>query len=544
MVNPTGKNGHPEQTPPDDDTLKAALLKYARAKMTREQQITALQKDFGYSIRLNTLRNVKDRLGIKASVRTQKLSRDAVTKAVVDVVEKDPAQSHGPDFVQDQLRLKMLFAPRDLIRDVMIERYPDGFDVRFPGKKNRRVIRVPLRASGPFYEVSGDGHEKLSPSALRMGGVGFSIYGYKDKYSDSVLFLRVYPDVRSAGAGGHIFLDFVEETGCAGIFLILSGLLSQVFGTDVPIQMTTDKGSEVGWMYAFMAALREVYAPDIDPSLYPFHVLIKSIHNTIIEGFWRHLKDKLGLNLKDFLLRGKTQHLYNPHNPLHEPLFYWIFAPLIQEELDEFADWWNHHRVRHQHEKIMPSGHVPAHALEYPDLFGALDCRIRVPAEAVEELRAQITAEEGPKSQFQAWPGLTGDFNVRASRIFFELATEKLRFQILKACPRAATTLVIPPHFSLPLSSPTTGSLPTPGEYATPASTADPPAGTNLRAQAHVVAKCPVCEHTDPPEWRTGPVSNMRVCNACAKYEQRTGTQRPRKIEHDRRARTQAGAKR
>lgn len=56
----------------------------------------------------------------------------------------------------------------------------------------------------------------------------------------------------------------------------------------------------------------------MDPTLFPFHVMIKSIHNTVIEGFWRQFKEKSGLNLKDFLLRGKEEHLFNPHDPLHE----------------------------------------------------------------------------------------------------------------------------------------------------------------------------------------------------------------------------------
>ncbi|KAJ6567335.1 hypothetical protein DFH09DRAFT_918705 [Mycena vulgaris] len=171
---------------------------------------------------------------------------------------------------------------------------------------------------------------------------------------------------------------------------------------------------------------RSVYAPDIDPAVYPFHVLIKSVHNTVIKGFWRQFKEKTGLNLKDFLLRGKEQHLFNPHDAVHEPLFYWVFALLIQQALDDFVDWWNHHRVRHQHDKIMPSGHVPAHALDYPELFGELDCRIAIPPEAVAELRHQLDEEEGPASQYQTFPGLTPEFNIYATEIYKRMGAPTL----------------------------------------------------------------------------------------------------------------------
>ncbi|KAJ7025817.1 hypothetical protein C8F04DRAFT_1298905, partial [Mycena alexandri] len=397
---------------PSDDLLRAALLKYRMQNQRREDQLVSLKKEFDYDIGLTSWKKLVKRLKIP-TVRTQKLPLDTVEKAVVDEVGKDPTQSRGPDFIQDQLRLKMILAPRDLIRKIMLDKFPDGFDNRFPGKKGKRVTRVPLHALGPYHEVSSDGHEKIAPSALRMGGVGFSIYGFKDKFADYLLFLKIYPDVRSRGAGGHIFLDFVQETG------------------HIPIQLTTDKGSEVGWLYAFMSTLRyvfllEIYAADIDKDLYPFHVLIKSIHNTVIEGFWRQLKEKLGLNLKDFLLRGKIEHLFNAHDPWHEPLFYWIFAPLIQAELDNFKLWWNHHRVRHQHEKILPSGHVPAHALEFPELFGALDCRITIPQEAINNLREQLTEEEGPREDYQTWPGLTPEFSVYAVDVYSRIGQPEL----------------------------------------------------------------------------------------------------------------------
>ncbi|KAJ6505134.1 hypothetical protein C8R45DRAFT_923430 [Mycena sanguinolenta] len=119
----------------------------------------------------------------------------------------------------------------------------------------------------------------------------------------------------------------------------------------IPIQLTTDKGSEVGWFYAFMSKLRDVYAADIDMNLYPFHVLIESIHNTVIEVFGRQLKEKLGLNLKDFLLRGK---------------------------------------------------------------------------EAINELRQQLTEEEGPQENYQTWPGLTPDFNIYATDVYSRIGEPEL----------------------------------------------------------------------------------------------------------------------
>ncbi|KAJ7352558.1 hypothetical protein DFH08DRAFT_913365 [Mycena albidolilacea] len=398
MPNPSGINQYAEKKSPSDDVLQAALLRYQKQDQRREDQLVSLKKEFGYDIGLTSWKKLVKRLKIP-TVRTQKLPLTTVAQAVVDEVEKDPIQARGPDFIKDQLRLKMILAPRDLIREIMLDKFPDGFDNRFPGKKGKHVTRVPLHALGPYHEVSSDGHEEIAPSALRMGGVGFSIYGFKDKFLDSLLFLKIYLDVRSRGAGGHIFLDFVQETGY------------------IPIQLTTDKGSEVGWLYTFMSTLREIYAADINIDLYPFHVLIKSIHNTVIEGFWRQLKEKLGLNLKDFLLRGKVEHLFNAHDPWHEPLFYWIFAPLIQ---------WNHHRVCHQHEKILPSGHVLVHALEFPELFGALDCRIAIPQEAIDDLRQQLTEEEGSKKDYQTWPGLTLDFNVYATDVYSRIGEPEL----------------------------------------------------------------------------------------------------------------------
>jgi hypothetical protein len=51
------------------------------------------------------------------------------------------------------------------------------------------------------------------------------------------------------------------------------------------------------------------------------------------------------------------------------PLFYWIFIPLLQAQLDAFRIYWNHHRVHSQKDKNMPSGHIPADAFNHPQNF-------------------------------------------------------------------------------------------------------------------------------------------------------------------------------
>ena len=164
-----------------------------------------------------------------------------------------------------------------------------------------------------------------------------------------------------------------------------------------------------------------MYAPSIDAETFPTYTILPSPHHTVIEGFWRWLKTKAGLNIKDHILRGKREHIFDSCVGFHKyvlhylstllqdnldharHLFNWIFPPLVQAELDGFRTWWNYHRVRSQMEKEMPSGHIPIDALEHPHLYGALDCLIPVPKEAVNHLREYLTEEEGSRSHHLDW---------------------------------------------------------------------------------------------------------------------------------------------
>ena len=109
----------------------------------------------------------------------------------------------------------------------MKDYFPEDFLKRFPGKRNIRQHRVPLQSIGPFRELNADGHEKIAPQALKMGGVGFSIYGYKEKWSSSILFMVVVPE-RSRP------ISLKLQLGCYSLFILQYTKNSQAIPNSCP----------------------------------------------------------------------------------------------------------------------------------------------------------------------------------------------------------------------------------------------------------------------------------------------------------------------
>ncbi|KAF7345954.1 hypothetical protein MVEN_01617900 [Mycena venus] len=420
MPNPAGKNGYGDKDCPSDEALRAALMGYALKGLKADVRIANLKSDLNYSIRQvmnycydlcspskirhTKLKEIQKQLKIPTNRKPP--APEVARQAVIDKVQLDTSQNNGPKYFKTVLQQEGVMIPRDTVRKIMLEHFPMGFDHRFPGKKKSVIPRTGLNSNGPFHEVSCDGHEKLGKQALDMGDIGLPIYGYKDKWTDTVLFLCFVPNSRTSGAIGHLFLDFIKEIGA------------------IPVQMTMDKGSEIGWQYAIQDALRSTCAPHIDPDVHPVCRIIKSVHNIIIEGFWRWFREKKGLNLKTIILVGKMERIFSPNVDFHLPLFYWVFVPLLQAELDEFRLWWNHHQVRTQVDKNMPSGHVPLDALEHPQNYGGIDCRIPVPEECVNDLRQMITDDVGPREAHLSW--YTRDFGELAQVIYEQIGKPDL----------------------------------------------------------------------------------------------------------------------
>ncbi|KAF7371801.1 hypothetical protein MVEN_00036800 [Mycena venus] len=406
MPNPGGKNGYGDKSTPSDEELEAALRRYAAQNLAQEVRIANLKSDLNYSIRRTKLKELNRKFNIPRIRKPPAL--EVARQAVIDKVQLDVSQQNGPNYFKTLLQQEGLMIPRDTIRKIMVEHFPLGFDHRFPGKKRATIPRTARNSNGPYHEISSDGHETLGKQALEMGDIALQIYGYKDKWSDTLSFMPFVPSSRTSAAIGYLFLDFIE-TGA------------------ILIQMTMDKGSEIGWQDAIQDALRSTFAPDIDPEIYPVCRLIKSVHITVIESFWCWLKENMGLNLKSTILIGKEERIFSPNVEFYLPLFYWIFIPLLQAQLDAFRIYWNHHRVRSQKDKNMPSGHVPADAFNHPQNFGGLECRIPIPKAAVNDMRKMITEEIGPRDAHLSW--FNPEFGQLAEAIYTQIGEPALSLE-------------------------------------------------------------------------------------------------------------------
>lgn len=132
----------------------------------------------------------------------------------------------------------------------MHEFCPEGYQRRHP--RHSKIKRSPLSSLGPNDEWSADGHDKLMK-------IGIAVYGFRDKASGKWLSLKVVPNNRLNVVITYLYLSLVEERGgmsncCITVFSYL--VLLPLSTTGMPLQTTTDCGSETTGAYAFGNLLR------------------------------------------------------------------------------------------------------------------------------------------------------------------------------------------------------------------------------------------------------------------------------------------------
>ncbi|KAJ7053471.1 hypothetical protein C8F01DRAFT_1260459 [Mycena amicta] len=400
MVNAEGTNGADNGTRPSDEILRDILLDFSRRQLSIKVRLAKLGSKHGYFIGKNKLSRLNKDFNIP-SVRKPPPTSIATT-LIAEVVLQDTNQRHGPVRTQRKIaRRHNMLIPRDTVRKIQKEIDPEGAEARFPGRKKAIKVRGQLTAVGIMEEVHCDGHEKLGPIALRLGGVVFGIYGFRD-HTGRILHLEVVPNDRDRLTICHCYLDFVEVTG------------------EIPIQLTFDGGTETGYMASSQHELRRRYLPELLESTRPATRALKSMDNIPIESGWKYWIDDEGANIKTALLEAHTNGLFAPGNQIHINLFQWLWSRIIRHHLQEWKYYFNSTARRSQKDKLLPTA-APDEVFSRPEDFGLERCGTGIPRDVIDEMRGRL-----PVTREQVMRWVPDEFNEVAEVTYEEIGSPKL----------------------------------------------------------------------------------------------------------------------
>ncbi|KAJ7627564.1 hypothetical protein DFH06DRAFT_729943 [Mycena polygramma] len=373
---------------------------------------------------LNWLVIIRER-SISCQTRKTFYATSSSGSSLVDIKQSDPLGLWGVSQVKGRLASDNILITRNAIRKSLHDNFDDEFEFRFVGKK-RLKHRAPLNALGSWHQEHADGHEKLGEQALEIGkGIHLPIYASKDQFSAWLHSLVLMPNVRKSESIAHYYLDLVEGRGYR-----------------ISIQITVDKGSEVGKMIEIHEQLRSHAAPDFVLPEWPFAATIPSTDNTPIESFWRWKRNGEGKSIRLVLQEGSASGVFLPNDEIHKYIvrlgpscmdltidrqtFYWIWVPFIQSRLDIFRDYWNNHRIGKSKTKLNASGSSPKNMFINPQAgrVTAKDCSIRVSPELVKEIRENYG---GAEARDKAYRFVSQVFQAEADGAYVQLGCPEIK---------------------------------------------------------------------------------------------------------------------
>ncbi|RDX41373.1 hypothetical protein OH76DRAFT_1423158 [Lentinus brumalis] len=424
--NPTGRNQHRNcrmspslielYEPPenvvraatkDDSRVEEALRDYQRRNIVNKETIKQLLlAEHGIEMSTATITRRRKLLGLKGSGATTKsLPETQKRQLILDQMAKHPTpkwRSTPPVVLAHGVSRRVSLATRSSVYpDILSRDYisaemhaldPDGFVIRQP--KSKKKHRVALVVLGPDFEWSCDGHDKLS-------GIGFPIWGVRDVWCGKWLGLWVVPNNRLKRVIAYLYLRLVKERG------------------GMPVQTTTDRGSETTGVYAFASALREEFSRDLPVDQLPAHRFLPSIENTTIERGWLRLRLEWGDDVKLFWEAGKD--IYNEMDPRQYELVQYLWPKLIQQELDSLRERLNNHKPRRDNAKLTPTGVAPAVAYTLAERYGGERGLQPVDTKLIEGLMEELGGEDLVRF-------VSRDYEARADEIFSTIGVEKLSF--------------------------------------------------------------------------------------------------------------------
>ncbi|KAF7293193.1 hypothetical protein HMN09_01197300 [Mycena chlorophos] len=362
-----GGNGHTKEKLIDaHPDLPQLIQRLIDDGVKQKDMPQALSDDHDITIGQRSVERIIKTHALKTT-RHSGLSDLEKTTAILAVSAEDSLDRWGGRKIKEKLAVEGIHVPREYINKVRATQNPEASIMRHPGTK--KVHKSGLHCSGPDEEWCADGHEKL----LSMG---LSIYGFIDKFSRRELSLHVVPTSRTSDVPPALYLMLVRSKG------------------GIPIQTTTDMGSETGILAALQTSLRQAALPELDIELVPAHRSVKSVHNITRERNWRPLWEKELSSIKFDYESGQIAAGYHPEDTLHQDFARWVWAKAVQHRLDKHVRENGRHHIRTQKKSRLPTGGRIKDFYEHPDRYGGRAQLIQVDLGLVDRLIEEHTPSD------------------------------------------------------------------------------------------------------------------------------------------------------
>ena len=183
--------------------------------------------------------------------------------------------------------------------NILREVDPEGTQTR----KARRLRRRRYTSPGPNFSWHTDGYDKLKP-------YGFPIHGCIDGFSRRILWLKVTRSNSNPRVTATFYINVLKELKLA------------------PRAIISDCGTE----NVLIAAIQSKLFNDVNA-----HRYVPSTANIRIENWWSHNRKRYTGWLIEFFKEMVDNREVELGNRVQMELLWYIFSPLIQQDLNQVA---------------------------------------------------------------------------------------------------------------------------------------------------------------------------------------------------------------
>jgi len=206
---------------------------------------------------------------------------------------------------------------------------------------------------------------------------GIQVYAGIDAYSRRIMWI------------------YVGISGRTAVSVQAQYLATLTNGRVLPQIITSDRGAEttmaadLHYYLSSQLRMREDREPLRFTDCFRYGT---SKQNQRIEAWWGQSSRATGLRWRNYFELLVKEGQYTVDLLPHRISFLAIYIPIIRQELLQFVQTWNSHRIRKQSNRDWVVPGVPDVLYDYPGVTGVHDCGIAVPDDLLTEVQNELAS--------------------------------------------------------------------------------------------------------------------------------------------------------